>query len=193
MPRTAKTITITILSCLLAQGFSIGIQPVLGDTSARELSIDPGHRAFLSQGGGCVEGEECDDGDACTDGDVCTDGICAGADVDWSGAGDQCNTASCDAAGAEGNCDTLTPVTNDTECDDGDACTDGDVCTDGICAGADVDCSGAGDQCNDASCDPNGAEGNCDTITPVSDGTDCEDGYACNECETCQCGSCTGG
>ncbi len=198
MPRTAKTITITILSCLLAQGFSIGIQPVLGDTSARELSVDAGHRAFLSQGGGCIEGESCDDGNPCTgnpgpDGDTCTDGVCTGLPVDCSGQGDQCNTASCNPDGADGNCDDLTPVPDGTDCDDGNACNEGEACQGGSCTGGGPpDCAGAGDQCNTASCDAAGAEGNCDTLTPVANGTDCDDGDACSENDVCTDGVCGG-
>ncbi|MCZ6651961.1 MAG: hypothetical protein O7D91_02915, partial [Planctomycetota bacterium] len=112
---------------------------------------------------GCQSDGECDDGDACTD-DTCVDGGCVHTPVDCSGAGDQCNTASCDPNGVEGNCDILTPVANGTPCSDGDACTENDQCTAGSCGGAAVDCSRAGDQCNTASCDPNGAEGNCDIL-----------------------------
>ena len=55
-------------------------------------------------------------------------------------------------------------------CIDGVACTDSDQITAGSCGGTAVDCSGAGDQCNTASCDPVGAEGNCNTLTAVVDG-----------------------
>ncbi|MGB2984255.1 MAG: hypothetical protein WBE26_00085 [Phycisphaerae bacterium] len=137
----------------------------------------------------------CDDGDACTVGDMCLGGVCqSGSPPDCSGAGDQCNTASCDSAGVEGNCDILTPVTDGTVCDDTDACNIGETCQSGACTGGSApDCSGAGDQCNTASCDPAGAEGNCDTLTPITDGTTCDDGNACDLGETCQAGVCTGG
>ncbi|MEE9293669.1 MAG: hypothetical protein V3W34_01720 [Phycisphaerae bacterium] len=134
----------------------------------------------------------CDVG-ACTEGETCQAGVCGGGTgTDCSGAGDQCNDASCDAAGAEGNCDTLTPVADDTPCDGG-ACIEGDTCQAGACTGTAPDCSGAGDQCNDASCDAAGAEGNCDTLTPVANGTPCDDGDSCNVGEACQGGACSGG
>ncbi|MCZ6653457.1 MAG: hypothetical protein O7D91_10585 [Planctomycetota bacterium] len=125
---------------------------------------------------------ECDDGSACTEDDTCTEGACSGTTVDCSEAGDQCNTASCDLQGGEGNCDTMTPVLG--LCDDGEACTIDDMCSDGNCVGTAVDCSEAGDQCNTASCDPAGDDGNCDTMTAVENGTPCSDGVDCtvDEC-----------
>jgi hypothetical protein len=142
-----------------------------------------------------TDGTSCDDGDACLIGETCQSGVCTGgAAPNCGGAGDQCNTASCDPLGLEGNCDIITPVSNGTDCDDGDACLIGETCQSGACTGGTVpDCSGAGDQCNAASCDPAGVEGNCDIITPVTDGTSCNDGDVCNVDETCQSGVCTGG
>ncbi len=162
--------------------------------------------------GECIAGtctplctDPCDDGDACTTGDVCDGPTCAGSPVDCSGAGDECNTAGCDAGGADGNCDDLTPVADRTPCDDGagvciagvcktlgcvDPCDDGDACTlddacaDDVCLGVPVDCTGAGDECNVAFCDAAGADGNCDDLVPLMDGAPCTDG-------TCQAGVCT--
>jgi hypothetical protein len=166
-----------------------GLVPYPLDPTSLErqsLSIDLGACA------GCVD--PCDDGDPCTDNDTCVDGTCVGQAVDCSGAGDACNDASCDSAGAEGNCDTLTPVADGSACDDGDSCTLQDTCQAGSCASGDApDCSGAGDACNDASCDSAGAEGNCDTLTPVADGSACDDGDSCTLQDTCQAGSCASG
>ena len=79
-------------------------------------------------------------------------------------------------------------------CDDGDPCTINDGCTGpNSCAGTPVDCSGMGDQCNVAGCNPGGIEGNCDTLTPVANGTTCDDIDPCNVGETCQSGICAGG
>lgn len=66
------------------------------------------------------------------------------------------------------------------------------MCTDGICAGTAVDCSDAGDQCNTASCDPDGSDGNCYILTPVIDGTDCDDGEICRTDDACSGGECSG-
>ncbi len=149
-------------------------------------------------GGGCED--PCSDDDVCTVKDACDGEVCVGQPVDCSGDGDECNEASCDAAGNEGNCDTLTPVADGTPCgingmctagecieepgcedpcSDGDACTINDACDGDVCVGEAVDCSGQGDECNDASCDDGGNEGNCDTLTPVADGTPCGDEGMC--------------
>ncbi len=74
-------------------------------------------------------------------------------------------------------------------CDDGAACNVGETCQSGVCTGNPMDCSGAGDQCNTASCDSLGLEGNCDVITPLADGTTCDDGTPCTAAG-CQAGSC---
>jgi len=143
----------------------------------------------------CQVDADCDDGDPCTVGHACVAGTCqAAVPVDCSASGDQCNTASCDPAGAAGNCDVLTPVANGTVCDDGNACNVGETCQAGVCTGGGTpNCTAAGDQCNTASCDLAGAEGNCDTLTPIADGTACDDGDSCNFGETCQGGVCGGG
>ncbi|MCH8912910.1 MAG: hypothetical protein IIA33_05010 [Planctomycetes bacterium] len=66
------------------------------------------------------------------------------------------------------------------DCPQGEACYDCDPCTvddtcdaDGNCVGTPVECKEPGDECNTASCDPNGADGNCDILTPEPDGTAC--------------------
>jgi MYXO-CTERM domain-containing protein len=113
---------------------------------------------------------------------------------DCSAFGDQCNTASCDPAGAEGNCDTLTPVADGTVCDDGEVCAVGETCTAGVCGGGVPPvCTDAGGPCAMAYCDPAGAEGNCDTLTPFNDGTACDDSDPCTLGEACLSGACTGG
>ncbi len=150
-----------------------------------------------SCGAGCTD--PCSDDDVCTVDDACEGDVCVGVPVDCSKSGDECNVATCDAAGEDGNCATLTPVEDGTACgvagqcmagvceepgcedpcDDGDACTLDDACEDDVCVGTPVDCSGAGDECNVASCDGAGADGNCDTLTPVADGTKCGDAGLC--------------
>jgi hypothetical protein len=140
------------------------------------------------------EGLSCDDGAACLEGETCQSGTCTGgAAPDCSAFGDQCNTASCDPAGLEGNCDTLTPANEGLSCDDGAACLEGETCQSGTCSGgAAPDCSAVGDQCNTASCDPVGAEGNCDTLTAANEGLSCDDGDACTQTDSCASGACVG-
>lgn len=116
----------------------------------------------LSLNRACTVDADCHDGNPCTD--------------------DVCNAA--------GTCDFLN---NTAACDDGDPCTIADTCAGGVCqSGVPPDCSGAGDQCNTASCDPNGAEGNCNTLTPVADGTPCDDDLFCSATDTCSGGVCVG-
>ena len=140
------------------------------------------------------EGTACDDGDVCNIGETCQSGTCTGGSAaDCASLDTFCADYECDPAGAEGNCDVMTPQNEGTACDDGDVCNIGETCQSGTCTGGSApDCSAAGDQCNDASCDPAGAEGNCDTITPVADGTDCDDDKFCTETDTCQGGICVG-
>ncbi|RME41065.1 MAG: hypothetical protein D6788_02010 [Planctomycetota bacterium] len=76
----------------------------------------------------------------------------------------------------------------DADCNDNDPCTV-DTCNAGACQNNPVDCSAAGDQCNTASCDPAGPDGNCNILTPVADGTVCDDGVACTDA-VCSAGSC---
>jgi hypothetical protein len=138
--------------------------------------------------GGCQD--PCDDGNACTVDDACDGDVCVGTPVDCSGQGDTCNAASCDPAGAEGNCDTLTPLKNGTPCDDGDACTTSDACLNGTCSGPPVDCSNLDDDCNVGVCDP--ATGQCQT-EPANEGGPCDDGDLCTSGDTCSAGTCSSG
>jgi hypothetical protein len=147
-------------------------------------------------GGPINEGGACDDGDACNVGETCASGVCTGGSAqDCSGTGDDCNADStCDAGGAEGNCDTPGGAINEGgACDDGNACNVGETCTAGSCGGGSApDCSTSGDQCNDASCNAAGADGNCDTLTPVTDGTVCDDSSVCSTDDECAAGACVG-
>ena len=127
----------------------------------------------------CEEGEPCDDGDACTEGSTCdADGECVGGNpINCGGAGDQCNSASCDPRGAEGNCDILMPFKDGTICNDGDPCTENDTCQRGNCVGrAPLDCTDLDDECNVGVCNP--ATGQCEQEPRdcnLNDTPDCDD------------------
>ncbi len=184
-----------------------------GNPCTIDACVDGENCGYTNTGGACDDGNACTENDGCQggvcggstvtcdDGNICTDDSCDPASgcvfdsaVDCSGLGDPCNIVSCDPAGPVGNCDILTPLDDGDSCDDGDPCMVGETCAAGVCSGgASVDCSGAGDQCNTASCSAGGAEGNCDALTPIGDGTACDDGDPCSVGESCQTGSCSGG
>ncbi|MCH8851717.1 MAG: hypothetical protein IID41_03585 [Planctomycetes bacterium] len=141
--------------------------------------------------GGC-EPADCDDGDACTD-DACIDKVCVNTPVDCADAGNECNTASCDANGADGNCDILMPVPDGTSCGSGDSseCDDADSCLGGVCqdnyAPAGDPCGDQGVECleNDTcdgagGCDDNGNQPNGTSCGSDSD-TECDDADSCLE------------
>jgi|CXWL01.1.fsa_nt_gi hypothetical protein len=151
----------------------------------------------------------CDDGIACTD-DSCNANQCVHTPYDAHCPNDGifCNgTESCDglfgcvSSGSPCEvgaiCDEETDLcricNNDADCDDSNPCTVGHACVDGACVpGASVDCSSAGNQCAAASCDPSGGVGNCDGLTPVQNGTSCDDGLYCTVIDSCQAGNCGG-
>ena len=133
-----------------------------------------------------ADGTECEDEDACTLGDVCTAGACAGTALDCSPMADGCNTAACDPT--SGTC-VVTPVADDTACDDANGCTTGDHCTAGACGGTGLDCSGMTSGCMVGVCDP--ATVTCSAMV-APDGTSCNDSNACTTADTCMAGACGG-
>jgi hypothetical protein len=127
---------------------------------------------------GCVftanDTNACSDENVCTVGDACHNGVCvSGAEPDCSTVGEECQTASCDPTGDEGNCDQLKPAADGTECDDGDACNVGESCQDGECSGGEPQ-SCPVRPCATSSCDPAGPEGNCDTVVLADASTPCQ-------------------
>ncbi|HYC53676.1 MAG TPA: hypothetical protein VEL28_01885 [Candidatus Binatia bacterium] len=145
---------------------------------------DPGTGCFADP---VANGEPCDDDTNCTSGDTCMNGVCETVPVDCSGfSSDPCNPGICNEG--TGTC-TTEPAENNTLCDDGDNCTTDDVCTGGVCGGTPVDCSTFADSCNTAEC--NAGTGVCD-VTPVMDGTGCDDDDNCTTTDVCTAGTCGG-
>ncbi len=138
-----------------------------------------------------ANGTACNDGQACNVGEACQTGLCTGgAPPNCSAAGDQCNTAACDPAAAEGNCARRIPVANGTACNDNDLCTQTDTCQAGTCTGANPVVCTPSDQCHDVgTCSP--ATGVCPNPAKPN-GTTCSDGNLCTQTDTCQAGTCTG-
>jgi len=158
------------------------------DTACATAACDPanGTCSLLTP---VADGTVCDDGDDCTTSDVCSVGTCGGDAVDCSASDTACATASCDPT--DGACTVLTPVLDGSVCDDGDVCTTSDVCSAGTCGGSPLDCSGSDTICETASCDP--TDGTCSVLTPVVDGTVCDDGDDCTTGDVCTTGTCAGG
>jgi hypothetical protein len=149
---------------------------------------------------GCVfdpaprRGSSCDDGNALTFNDVCqADGSCGGtpgqcnADADCGAPADLCaGPKICVAHMCQPE---VTPLPDDSICNDGKASTAYDVCRSGACRGF---ACGSDSQCSDgAAC--NGAErcvnNACVAGTPMV----CDDGDQCNGTETCVGSACVAG
>ncbi len=133
----------------------------------------------------------CDPAETCTG----VSGACPANAVAPLGTVCRASTGSCDPAeacdGISDTCpvDALEP--NGNPCDDGQACAVGETCQSGICTGGTApDCTGQSSSCVTATCDPQGSEGNCDVLSPVADGTICDDGTPCTDA-VCSSGACT--
>lgn len=135
---------------------------------------------------GCVytpdNGVGCSDGDPCTVGDLCQNGQCQPGAPKLCGAGDACNTPSCNAT--SGQCEPK-PKAAGTLCDDGSACTTGDACKDGSCAGNVLTCND-NNPCTTETC---AADKGCQ-FTKVD--VPCNDGNACTQDDQCYDGKCFG-
>jgi len=132
----------------------------------------------------------CNDQNPCTLSDRCSGGVCVGSSpVNCSGAGDQCNVASCDTNGLLGNCDIRTPVPNGTGCNDGNLCTLSDQCQVGVCVGTPKDCSALDDDCHVGVCRL--STGTC-RAEAANEGGVCDDGVPCTENDVCSDGVCRG-
>jgi hypothetical protein len=121
--------------------------------------------------------------DQCDQTYLCQAGTCVGSNpVICPPATDACHVAgSCNTS--TGVCSAQTPVTDGTQCNDGNLCTQADACLKGTCTGTPIACV-ASDQCHVAgACAP--ATG-CPN-SPVANGTACQ-GAATGM--TCQNGSC---
>ncbi len=125
--------------------------------------------------GAGTNGMACNDAKPCTINDVCSNGACVGTAKNCSGAGDSCNTGSCDPA--TGVCKSA-PANNGASCNDQVTCTSPDTCLDGECTGpVSPTCANQG------------------TVNPcegAADGTPCEDGSLCTTGDQCVAGACVG-
>lgn len=135
--------------------------PVTDGTSCADRNFCDG--AETCQAGTCVEATapQCDDGNSCTE-DLC----------DW-------RKKRCAHTAAAACC------SSDAQCADDDLCTTNERCSRGQCISDPVVCPRGG-RCDLTSCDPTlGCQ-----LTPLPDGTTCEDGDPCTRGETCRGGTC---
>jgi hypothetical protein len=135
-----------------------------------------------------ADGTECNDSDACTQTDACQNGTCTGTAPVVCTPSDQCHDVGACNPG-DGTCSNPAK-TDGADCNDGSMCTQTDTCQTGICVGGNPILCGASDQCHDVgTCDPN--TGMC-SDPAKADGTDCSDGDACTQTDSCQGGTCAG-
>ena len=136
------------------------------------------------------KGTLCDDGEYCTDNDACDgSGKCvAGAARDCSGAGDACNSGTCDSKNQQ--C-VKTPKQAGAACDDGLFCNEGEACDGkGSCTGGSAKVCTSTSPCLVAVCDD--TKDACSS-TPATAGVSCTDGNACTQTDTCNgAGACIG-
>jgi len=136
----------------------------------------------------------CDDGLFCTVGEACDDdGECSQGEARVCPAGaDGCLEGLCND---ESDLCELFPLNEGTPCDaDGSGCTEEDSCQNGLCLpGPPVQCEPSG-QCFHANCVGDGPEGYTCVDVPQPAGVPCDDGFFCNQGETCDGeGECAGG
>lgn len=132
-------------------------------------------------------GAPCDDGAFCTIGETCSGGECKGGSVrDCSILADQCNAAEC----SEVDGCVISPVPNDTQCNDGLACTEFDSCQDGSCIGVLRNCDAEVEVCT-MSLGCAEPTGEC-IIVSADEGLPCDDGEFCTEGTICLSGACVG-
>jgi MYXO-CTERM domain-containing protein len=137
-------------------------------------------QAFFTNGTACTENAACAS-------NLCVDGVCCSTSCN-AGSTTDCQACSVAAGGTlDGTC---TAIPGPRACDDGSLCTSSDSCQSGVCVGTpSVTCT-ALDVCHDAgTCVP--ATGLCPN--PIrANGTNCNDGNACTQTDSCNGGVCTG-
>ncbi|MCI0658332.1 MAG: hypothetical protein L0170_14870, partial [Acidobacteria bacterium] len=178
-------------SCLA--GTCTGTSPVI--CAAADACHEPGTcdeaTGVCGAGPEKPDGTQCDDGNACTQVDTCQSGTCAGGSPIVCVAPDACHeTGTCDPT--SGNCENAPEKPDSTPCDDGNACTQVDSCLAGTCTGTSPVICSAADACHEpGTC--NAQTGICEAGAAKPDGTQCDDGNACTQVDSCQAGACQAG
>jgi len=141
--------------------------------------------------GGCThtpvaDGTTCADRDFCDGVESCKAGACVPAAAPECDDGNSCTVDYCDARRRRcSHSGTSACCTSDAQCADDDLCTTNERCSQGRCLSDPVVCTPGG-RCDLTACDPGlGCQ-----ITPLPDGSRCEDGDPCTSGETCRGGQC---
>ena len=140
-------------------------------------------------GTSCQSDDDCsalDDGDRCNGVVRCVSGSCTPDDTPVICSSTLCASNAC--VPETGEC-VLSPKPDGTVCSDLNPCTATDLCEAGECVGSGLACEDDGDPCTAASCVPQ--TGEC-SHEPVPNFTECDDGDACTQLDTCVGGSCSG-
>ena len=170
MSRSIRLFTIQLLFLLVFSCFLFAIPPqcVISGTSYPDGTVNPANSCQV-----CNVGLNPTAWSNRSNGTTCDDD------------GNACTQDSCQA----GTCAHL--AWNDgTACNDGNACTQTDTCQSGACIGSNPVTCAFNDQCHDAgTCNP--ATGMCSNPAKT-DGTNCNDGNACTQTDSCQAGVCSG-
>ncbi|MEZ4295176.1 MAG: hypothetical protein R3B70_09370 [Polyangiaceae bacterium] len=133
------------------------------------------------------DGSACEDGKECTQNDYCDNGVCIGGALKPCVASDPCMVGTCDPGTDQ--CVEV-PGNNGAPCTLGDACVIQASCISGVCQPKQLkDCSFMNTVCGTGFCNPqNGA---CE-VSPMADGSVCNDGKFCTVNDQCVGGQCKG-
>ena len=171
-------------------------------------------------GGPVQNGEACTSPNVCESNAICQNGNCLGAPTDCSAApAPDCNAPVCNSS--NGQCEPVPDMSqNGSACNDGgDPCEVAKTCSMGVCGnGSPKDCSALDVGCQNGVC--NAVTGNCEgaavpvggscnaganscstgvcsaaqvcVVTPLADGSACDDSSACTTADQCSNGKCVG-
>jgi len=154
----------------------------------------------------CSDAGVCQNTSNCDDGLECTDDLCEQEGCEFVLKSTHClivNDQGVDFCTEEGDlkpgsqCEACSPINSQADwteltnspCDDSNKCTVNDICGTTGCKGTDKLCS-SDTSCLQSTCNP--VNGEC-LSTPITTGTDCNDGNPCTVYEKCNAGDCVGG
>ncbi len=186
-----------------------------GPCSTNTCDAKTGQCGMLNQ----ADGTACSDGDACTQSEACALGTCKGGSAINCDDGNACTADGCSPIGGCTHTNTTLACDDGNPCTTTDACKDGKCAGTGTCeCKTDADCKNDTDLCNGVvkcsnfvcqtdpksivTCTP-GTGGACAVnacepktgvcgLTPVPDGTQCDDNSICTGKDQCVGGTCKG-